>query len=288
MAALAWGNHGVVTRQELLDAGVSRKEIEWRLRIGALIRIHPGVYRVGHAAPNFLSSYLAAVLACGPRSFLAGYAGAFNFRIIRGAAPTPEVATAADRRIAGVTARRVRRIEARATTRWRSIPTLTVPAILVDLASTMPMADLARAAHEAGVLHKTTPRQVDTVLDHRGNATGAAKLRAVMHGEARVTLSKLESSFLRRLREINRPLPVTNKPAGGRRVDCRWPQHGLTVELDSYGYHNSRYSWEQDHCREREAYARGDEFRRYTWSDVFEDTVAMDRELSGLLPPVGV
>jgi hypothetical protein len=53
-------------------------------------------------------------------------------------------------------------------------------------------------------------------------------------------------------------------------VDCRWPEHRLTVELDSYRFHNSRHSWERDRRREREAYARGDAFRRYTWDDVDE------------------
>jgi hypothetical protein len=55
------------------------------------------------------------------------------------------------------------------------------------------------------------------------------------------------------------------------------------VELDSYRYHASRHAWEQDHGREREAYARGDEFRRYTWADVFEQPASMLRELRGLL-----
>jgi hypothetical protein len=36
---------------------------------------------------------------------------------------------------------------------------------------------------------------------------------------------------------------VTNRPAGAHYVDCRWPEHHLTVELDSYRYHRSRYSW---------------------------------------------
>jgi very-short-patch-repair endonuclease len=76
---------------------------------------------------------------------------------------------------------------------------------------------------------------------------------------------------------------VTNRPASGRRVDCRWPQLRLTVELDSYGFHNSRHAWEQDHRREREAYARGDQFRRYTWADVFDDPTQMLAELRALL-----
>lgn len=104
-----------------------------------------------------------------------------------------------------------------------------------------------------------------------------------MSGETRVALSKLERRFLRHLRDAGLPAPVTNKPAGGRRVDCRWPEHALTVELDSYAFHGSRHAWEQDRRREREAYARGDAFRRYTWGDVFEDPRMMLTELRGLL-----
>jgi hypothetical protein len=72
--------------------------------------------------------------------------------------------------------------------------------------------------------------------------------------------------------------------AGGRRVDCRWLEHRLTVELDSYRFHNSRHSWEQDRRREREARARGDEFRSYTWRDLSDEPEFMLRELRALLP----
>jgi hypothetical protein len=67
-------------------------------------------------------------------------------------------------------------------------------------------------------------------------------------------------------------------------VDCRWPEHRLTVELDSYRYHNSRHAWEQDRLREREAHARGDRFRRYSYGDVFERPAPMLAELRVLLP----
>ena len=68
---------------------------------------------------------------------------------------------------------------------------------------------------------------------------------------------------------------MTNRPAGGRYVDCRWVEERLTVELDGYRYHSSRHAWELDRRREREAYARGDEFRRYTYGDVFEQPAPM-------------
>src|ERR671922_216930 len=79
------------------------------------------------------------------------------------------------------------------------------------------------------------------------------------------------------------PLPITNRRAGGYRVDCRWPEHRLSVELDSYRYHHSRHAWEQDRRRERQARARGDEFRRYTWADVHDHAEPTLAELHALL-----
>jgi hypothetical protein len=133
------------------------------------------------------------------------------------------------------------------------------------------------------VLHGTTPAQVAASLARRSNVRGAAALRGILHGEIRVTLSVLERRFLVLLDEAGLPLPRTNRPAGGRRVDARWPERRLTVELDSYRFHGSRHAWEQDRRREREAHARGDEFRRYTHGDVLEGPALMLAELRGLL-----
>ena len=85
-----------------------------------------------------------------------------------------------------------------------------------------------------------------------------------------MTLSKLERRFIALLREHRLPLPQTNVKIGSKRVDCRWAEHRLVVELDSYRYHASRYAWEQDQRREREAHARGDQVLRFTYGDVFE------------------
>ncbi len=166
---------------------------------------------------------------------------------------------------------------------WRAIPVTTVARTLVDLASVLASDDLARACHEAGVRHGTTPADVEAALARWSRAPGAGELRRVLRGDVRVTLSKLEKRFLARLREAGLALPRTNRLAGGRRVDCRWPDLALTVELDSYRYHHSRHAWEQDRRREREAHARGDEFRRYTYGDVFEHPRPMLAELRALL-----
>ena len=174
-------------------------------------------------------------------------------------------------------------MEGRSATTFRGVPVTTVPETLVDLAAVLEPPDLARACHEATVRFGTTPAQVEGVLGRRPNTPGATKLRKVLRGEVGVTLSKLERGFLTLLGAAALPTPRTNRRAGRRWVDCRWPEQRLTVELDGYRYHNTRHAWEQDRRRDREARARGDEFRRYTWGDVFEDPEFMLGELRGLL-----
>lgn len=283
-AQIAASQHGVATRAELLAAGVTARQIDRRLQSGALLRAYSGVYRVGHRAPNTEATYLAAVKACGQGAALSRRAAGHLWRLLKGAPPPPEVVTAGQRRIQGISTSRRRSVDWREFTEWRGIPVTTVPRTLVDLAAVLSEEDLARVCHEASVLYRTTPVEVEAVLERRPNSRGAATLRRVLRGEVHVTLSKLERGFLRVLKAAALPLPRTNLRATGRWVDCRWPDHHLTVELDSYRFHSSRHAWTQDRRREREAYARRDDFRRYTWSDVFEDQGLMLEELRGLLP----
>jgi hypothetical protein len=280
LAEMAARSYGVVTRAQLLAAGVTSDEIKHRLSLGALLREHRGIYRVGHRAPSVEARYLAAVWASGDKAVLSGRAAAYLWGILKGAAPAPEVTAHGERRVHGVITHRARSVEA---TTHRGIPITTVPRTLVDLAADLPLDAVARACHEAGVKHHTTPAQVEAVLSKRPRVRGAGRLRAVTSGDVQVTLSELERRFQKRLEDAGLPLPQTNKRAHGRRVDCRWPDHRLTVELDSYRYHRSRHAWEQDRRREREARARGDEFRRYTHGDVVESPRLMLAELCALL-----
>jgi hypothetical protein len=87
LAKLACRRHGVVTRRQLLRAGLTRHEIAQRIADGSLIVVHRGVYRVGHVAPSLESRYVAAVLACGDHAVLSGLAAAHLLGLVRGAPP---------------------------------------------------------------------------------------------------------------------------------------------------------------------------------------------------------
>ncbi len=272
-----------MTRVELLRAGVTPEEIRTRLAHGGLIPVHRGVFRVGHAAPSLEARYLAAVKACGPHALLASRAAAHLLHLLKRPPSLPEVLTTHHRRPTGVTVTRCRSIDRRDATVWRGIPVTAVPRTLVDLAAVLDPPDLARAFHEALVKHRVEPSAVNRLLARRHNWPGARELRRVIHGDEPVALSRLESSFLAAVRPARLPLPEMNQLAGSAYVDCRWPAHRLTVELDGYQYHGTRHAWERDRQREREARSRGDEFRRYTWSDVIEEPEPMLADLRGLL-----
>ena len=283
IAQLATRSHGIVTRRELLDAGVTKAEIEHRLATGGLLREHRGVFRVGHRAPSIEATFTAAVRAGGRGALLCGRAAAHLYALTKGADPQPEILTLGKRRVKSVRVRQTRSIDPRDAASFRGIPITTVSRTIVDLAAVLDGEALGRACHEAGIKFGATPADIRDALGRRPNAKGAAKLRRIIDGDDPITLSRLERRFVDLLRAAGLPLPRTNKRAGGRRVDCRWPDARLTVELDGYRYHHSRHAWEQDRRREREARERGDEFRRYTWGDVHDHASSTIAELRRLL-----
>ena len=226
---------------------------------------------------------MGAVLACGDEALLCRWAAAHLTGLVKGEAPRPEVVAPVERRVPGVLTHRRRGLDPRERSYFRRVPITRIPCILVDLAADLSLDGLARLCHEAGMKYRTTPAQVKAVLARRSRVPGSANLERVMVGDVKVVLSELEREFLRVLRKHGLPLPVTNRPAGGYRVDCRWPDYKLTVELDSSQFHHTRWAWEQSYRREREARAREDKWRRYTWSDVVEDPTYMLAELRTLL-----
>jgi very-short-patch-repair endonuclease len=284
IAELAGRSHGVVARRALLEVGIGAEQIRRRLQRGSLIRVHRGVYRVGHTAPVIEATFMAAVMACGDGALLSDRAAGFLWGLLKGDAPAPEVLARSERRVPGIAVRRARPFFVEDASICRGVPVTTVARTLVDLARWLTEPVLAQACHQGLVRFQIAPDSVESVLSRLPNARGARTLRRVLHGDVPVSLSRLEREFLNVLREERLPLPRTNRLTGSYRVDCRWPSEHLTVELDSYTFHGSHHAWDQDRHREREAYARGDQFRRYTWKDVLGRSGLMLRELRALLP----
>ena len=70
VAQIAFEQHGVVTFEQLRDAGLGAGAINLRVRNGRLHRLHRGVFAVGHARISREGRWLAAVLALGEGAVL--------------------------------------------------------------------------------------------------------------------------------------------------------------------------------------------------------------------------
>src|SRR3954468_1188656 len=65
VARIAAGQHGVVSLEQLREAGLREEQIRSRVRRGRLHRVHHGVYAVGHARLALRGRLWAVVLATG-------------------------------------------------------------------------------------------------------------------------------------------------------------------------------------------------------------------------------
>lgn len=262
---LAGRRHQRVTRRELLAEGIDRKRIDRWVADGRLIVVHRGVYAVGHPGSSVEGNYMASVFACGEGAVLSCAAATHKLKLLPGRAPRPEVTvpTTAGRSRPGIVIHRVKLLHKLDVSVYDDIPITTVPRTLLDMAPRLTPAQLARACHEAWVRHETLPEWVEACIERNPRKPGAAKLRAALGSDA--TLSVLEDAFLALLRRSGIPRPRTNVDVGGDKVDCHWPDRGLTVELLSYRFHASRRAFEADVARRRRS-----NHLAFTWGDVFE------------------
>ncbi|MGI8712138.1 MAG: hypothetical protein ACR2NR_02940 [Solirubrobacteraceae bacterium] len=76
LAGLAWAQRGPVHRRQLTACGVSRGSIAHRVRNGALHRLYPSVYVLGHDALPERAVEVAALLYAGDDSVLSHHTAA--------------------------------------------------------------------------------------------------------------------------------------------------------------------------------------------------------------------
>jgi hypothetical protein len=221
---------------------------------------------------------MAAVLACGEGAALSHAAAVHAFQLLKGPPPPPEVTvpTLAGRKRPGIVIHRVKALHELDVADYLDIPTTTVPRTLLDMAARLDAGHLARACHEAWVRHQTEPEWIEACIARNPTKPGARKLRAALGSDA--TLSALEDGFVALVRKHRLPAPRTNVDHGGDKVDCHWPDHGLTVELLSYRFHASRQAFETDVARRRRS-----QHIAFTWGDVFARPAQTIAELTRAL-----
>ena len=198
ISAIAPRQHGLVTYAQLLAAGIRRGAVEHRVRVGRLIRVHRGVYAVGHLHAGSLARWMAAVLACGERAVLSHLSALAHWELRPSSATKVHVTvpTCGGRRPRrGIVVHRSSALAPLEVTTHRGIPVTTVARSLLDAASVLTPASLARAVERAEILALFDLAAIERSLALHPKHPGAKPLAAAvaLYRDGEATRSELEA-----------------------------------------------------------------------------------------------
>jgi very-short-patch-repair endonuclease len=275
VAHLADRQYGVVSRAQLLRAGLSSREIGIRIRRGLLIRLHRGVYAVGHDRLRRDGRWMAGVLAAGQGAVLSHRDAA----ILHGLGPfggeRVEVTAPGDAR--GDARLRVfarRALAHEEVTTVARIPATTVARTLVDLGDLLDHERLLRtfsAAERAGTLDLAG---VERALARSATRPGPGHRRvtAVLaeHASrgAQLTNEELELRLRKLVRTHGLPPAELNARVAGEEVDACWRAAGVIVETDGWRFHRGRAAFQRDRAKSNRLTLLGWTVLRFTHDDV--------------------
>lgn len=272
---IAERQHGLVTRAQVLSAGVHSSLLYRRVRSGRLRRIHRGVYQVGSQGRR-RAPEMAAVLSCGTGAVVSHRSAAFLWGLVP--APTEadpiELSLTRDlRRKDRIKSYRVRSLPKSQVTKVEGIP-VTIPArTLVDLACRASRRELERALAQAEREGLTDRGEVQRLASCSPTRPGVPTLLALLAAghELAFTRSEAEERLLSLIRSSGLPHPSLNTEVAGFEVDFCWKRKRLIVEVDGYRYHSSKASYESDRRRDGLLAVAGYQVIRVTWRQLTEE-----------------
>ena len=245
VARLATRQSGVAGRRQLLALGLTEGDIRHRVATRRLIRVHQGVYAVGHEALSDRGRCIAALLAAGPGAVMSHRTAAYLWKLIPSMPQFIDVT---------VTNRRPRQREAIHIHYADHIDTTTHEGL--------PLTTPLQTLHDAGT-SRTWSEALFLGLVDRSEAPSVNE----------PTQSELEAALLQALEAARLPMPLTQQRVGPYRVDFLWPDHKLIVETDGWAGHGHRAAFERDRARDADLQARGYRILRFTWRQVLHETL---------------
>jgi very-short-patch-repair endonuclease len=249
--------HGVITRRQLGECGLTDQGIHRRVEDGRLWRVHQGVYAVGRPSLTFHGRLMAAVLSCGPGAAASHYAAGVLLGVLKERGPRIDVTAPGSggrRRRGAVIIHRSALPSAELTT-VNGVPVTSPARTVLDLAQLLPRRQLERVIDEADYL-RLDLSGVRPRPGRRGSET-LQKVLAQHRAGATRTRSELEERMLSALHRCGVPTPDVNSEIEGCEVDFAWPDRRLIVETDGWAAHGTRGAFERDRRRDAQLVAAG-------------------------------
>jgi Transcriptional regulator, AbiEi antitoxin len=252
IARLATKQNGNVTRAQLLDLGLNKHDIGYRVKVGRLYRVSRGVYAVGRRPVTAQEWASAAVLACGSGAALSHGSAMALWGYWRHWDKPYEVTVVGDRRTNGIRVHRSTTLRRRDVTTQLGIRVTTPAQTALDMSPRLNDKALKRTVNN--MLHSlwSSKGEFEETLARHPSAPGAKRIARLIGLPGTPTRSGWEDEFPVFCERYGLPTPVMGAPIGGYIVDALFVAERVIVELDRWPFHGDKIGFETD--RERDAF----------------------------------
>jgi very-short-patch-repair endonuclease len=285
-ARVAARQQGMITTEQLLNAGLKKQAITRCVASEWLIRRHQGVYQLGVFCGPF-GAEAAVLLACGPDAVISHRTAAGLWRLLeRNGDIHVSAPGAVGRKRHGIQPHRAILRDDEVITR-HGIRVTTSARTLLDLAPSMPERALDRLVEEAQIQDLVTRDDLLRTVEAGRNRPGVRKLAAIVGSpdEPAFTRSEAERLLLELVRAAGLPRPRTNARVAGHEVDAVWTADRLVVEVDGWTYHRTRAAFERDRQRDGRLLVAGYRVLRITWRQLTREPAEVTAMLGAVLTP---
>ncbi|MCE0486028.1 type IV toxin-antitoxin system AbiEi family antitoxin domain-containing protein [Ornithinimicrobium sediminis] len=272
--ALARRQHGVISRAQALECGLTDSAILHRVTTGRWQRLHRGVYLTHSGDISWHARACAAVLRSGRDAVLALGAAAYLWGLQERPPSVIPVAVPVDRAVVRAVGTRVRRRRHLDTATLRGLPVTSAAQTVVDLAGEPG----CRADHAVALVARVVQLRRCTADDlmHELEGRRAHRHRVVLRAALGDVASGVESVAEHRYaRDVERAhgLPTFVRQSrvcpgeGLDRRDFECLEFGVVVEVDGGRWHTGTVI-QADRRRDRGTAADGKVTLRAGWDDV--------------------
>jgi hypothetical protein len=254
IAATAERHGGHISRRQLHRLGLTPDAIAQLIATGRIIRVYQGVYAVGHLPRHPHDRARGALLALGPRAALSHGSAACLWGAWRVWREPLELLTPLDRRRAGVRTHHAPWLARQDVTIEYGIRTTTPALTILHIADRFTARKaLARAIDNLRLRDLLTLEALQAVVDRFPRHPGARQIRPLideLHTEP--TRSDWELDWIAFAAAHELPPHEMNVVIDGYRVDVRFLDAPVVVELDGWETHRTRRAFERDRHQDNE------------------------------------
>ena len=292
--ATSRAQHGLFTRAQALSAGLSPRQISYRVNIGAWQEVHRHVYRSRAIASTWHSEVLAAVLASGGVASHKVAIALWDLDVYH--TPPVEISVPNQKwfRCGDVISHRSTQWGLRDQVTIDGIPTTGVERSILDVANVTSPEYLERIAEAAIRQRKTDWMALANCLrkHSKQGRNGCLSLRRLLQFRLETKTVPL-SDFSRLIEQLlvshGIPAPVIeyrildSDGAHVLQTDLAWPTKKKAIELDGLRWHFGREDVERDRRKRNRAKAEGWSILEVLWSMYIDEPADLVRTVQRFL-----